>query len=195
MELKFDDKDLKIDAIKNGVGLGLIMLVLGLVSAYLIIGSTSMWGIFLYPVCLGIILPIVISIFFSKDLRKKIGGYWNFRRATSGIFIMFLTAYILSTGLNLAYAKIVEPELESKIETSVMNATVSMMESQGMEQSKIDEIVRTKNEEIEKKKNGSAMKTIQGHLIGILFVFVFALIFGAIFKKEKPLFATDINEN
>ena len=195
MEIKFEDKDLKIEAIKNGIGLGLIMLVLSLIAAYLIIGTTSMWGIFLYPVCLGIILPIVLSIFFSKDLRKKIGGFWNFRRATSGIFIMFLTAYVISSGLNLAYNKIIDPEMETKMQSSITDATVNMMQNQGVEQSKIDEVIEKKNEEAEKKKSGTIMQNVQGYLIGILFVFVFALIFGAIFKKERPLFATDIDGN
>lgn len=195
MEIKFNDKDLKVEAIKNGLGLGLIMVVLGLVSAYLIMNSTSIWAIFLYPVCLNIILPIVIAVFFSKDLRKKIGGYWNFRRATSGIFIMFLTSYLISSVVNVAYVKLVEPDMQAKIQTSITDATTKMMEKQGVDKAKIDEVIKQKDEEFKKKNSGTVMQSAQGYLIGVLFVFVFALIFGAIFKKEPPLFVSDTNEN
>lgn len=191
MEVKFTDKDLKIESLKNGLALGSIMLVLSLISAYLMISSTSIWAIFLYPLCLSIILPIIISVFFCKDLRKKIGGYWNFRRATSGIFIMFLTAYLLSSALNFAYSKTIEPELQTKIENAANNATIAMMEKQGVEQSQIDEMQEKRAIESEKKKNGTIMQNVQGYVIGILFVFVFALIFAAIFKKERPLFISD----
>ncbi|MEE1944910.1 DUF4199 domain-containing protein [Pedobacter sp. KR3-3] len=195
MEIKFNDKDLKVEAIKNGLGLGLILVVLSLVSAYLVISSTSIWAIMIYPISLSIILPIVIAIFFSKDLRKKIGGYWNFRRATSGIFIMFLTCYIISAVVNLAYVKLVDPDMEAKVQTAAMDASVTMMKKQGLDQDKINEIVSEKNKEFKDKNSGTVMQKAQGYLIGIIFVFVLSLIFGAIFKKEPPLFVSDTNEN
>lgn len=195
MEIKFNDKDLKAEAIKNGLGLGVIMVVLGILTAYLIIGSTSIWAIMLYPVCLSIILPIVVAIFLSRDLRKKIGGYWNFRRATSGIFIMFLTCYISSALINLAYVKLVDPDMEAKVQTAAMDASVAMMKKQGVDQDKINEVVNQKNKEFQEKGNGTFMQKAQGYLIGILFVFVLSLIFGAIFKKEPPLFVSDTSEN
>jgi len=195
MEIKFSDKDLKKDALKNGVGFGLITLVLGLISAYILVQTTSMWTIFLVPFLLNIIAPIVIAVFFSIDLRKKIGGYWNFRKATSGIFIMFMSAYIISSLLNLAFVKLVDPDMPEKIQTSVTDATVKVMENQGVEQSKIDEVIKAKNDDFAQKKNGTLMQNLQGYLIGVIFVFVFALIFGAIFKKDPPLFATDTFQN
>ncbi len=195
MEIKFSDTDLKKDAFKNGVGFGLITLVLGLISAYILVQATSMWTIFLVPVVMNIIAPIVIAVFFSLDLRKKVGGYWDFRKATSGIFIMFMSAYIISSSLNLAFVKLVDPDMPEKIQTSITDATVKMMENQGVEQSKIDEVIKAKDDDFAQKKNGSIMQNLQGYLIGVIFVFVFALIFGAIFKKEPPLFATDTSEN
>lgn len=188
MEVKFTDTDLKSHAIKNGVGLGLIILVLGIVSSYLLISVSSMVAIIAIPIVLGFILPIVLAIFFSKDLRKKIGGYWGFRRAVSGIFIMFLAAYLISSVGSYIFNKVVEPNMLEKIKTSVISSTTAMMEKQGVKQSKIDEMVETRNEEFEQRQNLTIGKSIQGYVIGVLFVFVLALIFGAIFKKEEPLF-------
>lgn len=180
-------ENLKPEAAKNGIGLGLIALVLGVISAYLLVSTTSMMGVFLIPIGIGVIIPIVVAVFFCIDLRKKIGGFWNLRQATSGIFIMFLIAYVLSTVGNLAFTKLIEPDMSSRIQSTVIDATSSMMKSQGMEQEAIDKKVDEMNADFEKKTQGTVMQTIQGHVIGVIIVFVFALLFGAIFKKERPL--------
>ncbi|MNX91757.1 hypothetical protein D3C86_1238620 [compost metagenome] len=180
-------ENLKPEAAKNGIGLGLIALVLGVISAYLLVSTTSMMGVFLIPIGIGVIIPIVVAVFFCIDLRKKIGGFWNLRQATSGIFIMFLVAYALSTVGNLAFTKLIEPDMSSRIQSTVIDATSSMMKSQGMEQEAIDKKVDEMNADFEKKTQGTVMQTIQGHVIGVIIVFVFALLFGAIFKKERPL--------
>ena len=180
-------ENLKPEAAKNGIGLGLIALVLGVISAYLLVSTTSMMGVFLIPIGIGVIIPIVVAVFFCIDLRKKIGGFWNLRQATSGIFIMFLVAYVLSTVGNLAFTKLIEPDMSSRIQSTVIDATSSMMKSQGMEQEAIDKKVDEMNADFEKKTQGTVMQTIQGHVIGVIIVFVFALLFGAIFKKERPL--------
>ena len=182
---------LKPEAAKNGIGLGLIALVLGVISAYLLVSTTSMMGIFLIPIAIGVIVPIVVAVFFCLDLRKKIGGFWNLRQATSGIFIMFLVAYILSTAGNLVFTKLIEPDMPSKIQSTVIDATSSMMKNQGMEQEAIDKKIDEMNADFEKKTQGTVMQTIQGHVIGVIIVFVFALLFGAIFKKERPLSLTE----
>lgn len=182
---------LKPEAAKNGIGLGLIALVLGVISAYLLVSTTSMMGVFLIPIGIGVIIPIVVAVFFCIDLRKKIGGFWNLRQATSGIFIMFLVAYILSTVGNLAFTKLIEPDMSSRIQSTVIDATSSMMKKQGMEQEAIDKKIDEMNADFEKKTQGTVMQTIQGHVIGVIIVFVFALLFGAIFKKERPLSLTE----
>lgn len=180
-------ESLKPEALKNGIGLGLISLVLGVISAYLLVGAESMMAIFLIPMLIGLIIPIAVAVFFCIDLRKKIGGYWSFRQATSGIFIMFLVAYALSTIGNVAFNKFIEKDMAERIQTTVVNATSSMMKSQGMDEDMVDKKIDEMNNEFDKKNKGTIMQTIQGHAIGVIIVFVFALIFGALFKRERPL--------
>ncbi|MDR6784835.1 tetrahydromethanopterin S-methyltransferase subunit G [Pedobacter africanus] len=180
-------ENLKPEAAKNGIGLGLISLVLGVISAYLLVNAASMMAIFLVPILIGLLIPLGIAIFFCIDLRKKIGGFWNLRQATSGIFIMFLIAYVISTAGNLVFTKFIEPDMAASIQSTVIDATSEMMQKQGMEQDAIDKKVEEMNADFEKKAHGTVMQNIQGHVIGIIIVFVFALLFGAIFKKEKPL--------
>jgi hypothetical protein len=180
-------EDLKPEAAKNGIGLGLIALVLGIISAYLLVGTSSLMAVFLIPLGIGLLIPILIAVFFCFDLRKKIGGFWNLRQATSGIFIMFLVAYLISVVGNLAFNKLIEPDMAARIQTTVVDGTSSMMQKQGIDQEVIDKKIEELNADFERKTQGTVMQTIQGHIIGVIIVFVFALLFGAIFKKEPPL--------
>jgi len=188
MEQKIDNvgtlENLKPEAAKNGVGLGLISLVLMIISAYILIAATSMWTVFLAPVFLGMLIPLGILIYLSLDLRKKIGGYWNFRQATSGVFIMLLVSYVISNVGNYAFTKLIEPDMQTKIQSTVVDVTSNMMLSQGIDQDDVEKKVDEMNADFEKKLNGTFMQTLQGHLIGIIIVFVVSLLFGAIFKKE-----------
>lgn len=182
---------LKPEAAKNGIGLGLISLVLMIVAAYLLVSADSMLTVFLVPAILSLVIPLGLLIYFSIDLRKKVGGYWNFRQATSGIFIMLLVAYVISNLGNYAFTKLIEPDMTAKIQATVVNMTSRMMESQGVEQDVIEKQMDEMNDEFEKKENGTFMQAFQGHMIGIIIVFVVSLLFGAIFKKDPPLYVVE----
>lgn len=184
-------ENLKPEAVKNGIGLGLITLVLGIFSAYLLVGTKSMTTIFVVPIVLGLVIPLGIAIFFSLDLRKKIGGFWNLRQATSGIFIMFLVTYVISNIGNVIFNEFIEKDMASRIQQTVVGATASMMKSQGIDEDKVDEQIGRMNKDFEQKQQGTVMQTIQGHVIGVIIVFVIALLFGAVFKREPPLYPAE----
>ncbi|NQX39886.1 Protein of unknown function [Pedobacter steynii] len=194
METEQPLDNLKPEAAKNGLILGLITLVLGVISAYVLVKATSMWAIFLVPIGIGFLIPVILAVFLSLDLRKKIGGYWNLRQATSGIFIMFLASYIISTGGNFVFTKLIEPTMSSQIQSSVTNATASMMRGQGVDEATIEKKEAEMAEQFAKKESGTMIQTIQGHLIAVIIIFVVALLFGAIFKKSPPLFFTEDKE-
>ncbi|MFA4871065.1 MAG: DUF4199 domain-containing protein [Pedobacter sp.] len=178
---------LKPEALKNGVGIGLISLVLGIITSYLLVGAESMMTVFVVPMIFSLVIPLIVAVFFCFDLRKKIGGFWTLRQATSGIFIMFITAYALSTVGSVIFNKFIEKDMTTRIQTTVVNTTSSMMKSQGIDEDTIDKKIEEMNNQFDQKNKGTIMQTIQGHVIGVIIVFVVALLFGAVFKKEKPL--------
>lgn len=184
-------ENLKPEAVKNGIGLGLIALVLGILSAYLLVGAKSMMAIFLIPMGVGLIIPLVVAVLFCLDLRKKIGGFWNLRQATSGIFIMFLVTYAISNVGNVIFNKFIEKDMTERIQNTVVGATSSLMKNQGVDEEQIDKKVAEMNADFERKNQGTIMQTIQGHIIGVIIVFVIALLFGAVLKKEQIIY---INE-
>lgn len=172
----------------KGLLLGVVGLALGIFSFYFITTMTdSMWLIIGIPMLISIILPIVIAVFFMLDLRKEIGGYWIFKQAVTGAFIMFFAAYLVSAiGRDLIFAKLIEPQMAQKTGEAVINATTKMLEASGADQSVIDEKIGGAQKALDAQTHTTIGKTIQGIIISILFVFVFALIYAAIFKKERP---------
>jgi Na+-transporting methylmalonyl-CoA/oxaloacetate decarboxylase beta subunit len=184
-------ENLKPEAVKNGIGLGLIALVLGILSAYLLVGAKSMMAIFLIPIGVGLIIPLVVAVLFCLDLRKKIGGFWTLRQATSGIFIMFLVTYAISNVGNVIFNKFIEKDMTERIQNTVVGATSSLMKNQGVDEEQVDKKVAEMNADFERKNQGTIMQTIQGHVIGMIIVFVIALLFGAVLKKELPLYIND----
>jgi hypothetical protein len=68
----------------NGLTIGILSTAIGVVTFYMfpsLLGSIS-FGIG------TLVISLVIYVFFTLDLRKKIGGFWSFREALKGIFLM-----------------------------------------------------------------------------------------------------------
>lgn len=72
---------------------------------------------------------------------------------------------------------------------ATLNATTQMMEALSSDQEVIDKAIEETEKSIEKQVNPSLADFIQGLAIATIFYFIGALIFAAIFKRERPLFA------
>jgi hypothetical protein len=188
---------IKKEGLSSGLLLGLALLILGIIAYYLLISAdAAVWLIVVVPVVFTMLIPIGIAIYFTIDVRKKVGGFWNFRQATTGIFIMFLVAFSIQyAGRDLLFAKLIEPDMVVKMQDAVVKSTAAMLEKSGAEQSKIDEKIDEIQSQFDSQKNQGIGKTIQGLAVSIIFVFIVALIFGAIFKKEKLLSPYEVAEN
>lgn len=118
------------------------------------------------------------------------GGYWNFKQATTGIFIMFIVAYAFNTiARDLIFAKFIEPDMIKKTEAAVINSTQAMMEKSGIDQAKIDSKIAEAQKQFDEQQHLSIGKILSGIGTTIILIFVVALIFGAMLKKDPPLFA------
>jgi len=181
------EQKIRKDSLISGLLLGVILLVLSIFSFYFITTMASGMMTLVGPLLFSIIIPILLVIFFCIDVRKKIGGYWSFKQATTGIFIMLFAAYIVQTiGRDLIFGKLVEPQMVEKTQAAVMKSTTDMLEKSGASQESIDKKTADIQQQFQSQMNPTVGKIIQGYAITIIFIFVFALIFGAIFKKEIP---------
>src|SRR5690554_5672953 len=79
----------------------------------------------------SMVISLGLAIYFTLDLRKKVGGYWTFKEALSNIFILFFVQQLLYTALVLGFGKYVEPAYNDYMREVTLNATVEMAEAFG----------------------------------------------------------------
>ncbi|MEO8884828.1 MAG: DUF4199 domain-containing protein, partial [Mucilaginibacter sp.] len=153
------DSEIKKNALNNGLLLGVIMLILGIVTFYIMISMESALGVIAVPIIFSVILPIAVTIFFTIDLRKKIGGFWDFKQATTGIFIMCIVSFAIQTvGRDLLFAKFIEPDMAQKTQDAVVKATTAMMEKSGAPQEKIDKQIESTQKQFDSQVNPTVGK-------------------------------------
>jgi hypothetical protein len=186
------EQKIKQNAIKFGILLGVILLSLAIISFYTItqLTSAALWFI-IAPILFSFIIPIASVVLICVTMRKRIGGYWSMRQATTGIFIMFIIAYAIQTGgRDLIFAKLVEPHMVKKTEDAFLKANTFIKTKGGANPKQIAESEVEIRKEFEDQKHVSVGGVIQGVFISIILVFVLALIFGALFKREHPGYVT-----
>lgn len=177
-------ENLNKTAINNGLIIAAISIFIQLISYYVMPSMlASLW----FGATVGII-SIVIYVMFTLDLRKKVGGYWTFREALKGIFLMALVAGIVAQIFNLAYYKFVEPGAFDKISGFMNESLRSNFEKMNMDEVMIDEQLIKAEENLKAQYNPTVVQFFKTLGIAILIEFVMSLIFAAIFKKERPAF-------
>lgn len=173
---------------KSGLILGVAMFILGIALLFLMQSANSFWTmVIIYPLLFLVVGPIVLSVFICRSLRKNIGGYWTFKQALKSIFIVFLVGWLVSFGLNLLYTKVIDTTATEKMQEHIKETTLTFLKNQGSEQEKLDDEGKKMDEQFAKQNELTPQSVFRNITIAISIIFVFALIFAAIFKREKPL--------
>jgi hypothetical protein len=173
-------------AINNGLFIGGISAVLNILIYYIypqMMGNT-LYGIFMMFIAMG------LYVFFTIDLRKKIGGFWSFKEALKGIFLMSFIAGLLSTFVNFVFYKFIEPGAFEQISGIIIENLSVTYEKLGMDQDTIDKTIEKVLESMKSQFNPSFVDLLKTLGIGVLIQFIMSLIFAAIFKKEQPIFTS-----
>lgn len=190
------DRKIKKNGALCGIALGVFILLLNLFSIYftVFIASSLLVIAIIGPLFITYILPFIAGILICNYLRKKIGGYWSFRQATTGFFVLFFLAFWISTGGKILYLEKINPEMKNKIANAFIKANVDYMQSQ--HKSRVE--INKRNAEIisnsERTNQMSFGGLIQGFLLTILIIFIVSLIFAAFYKNERPLLASSDDE-
>ena len=182
------EQQIKMNGLKTGVFLGLIITALSIFSYYFITSISNSAILFVAaPILFSIFIPILMVVFFSFSQRKQIGGFWTFKQATTGIFIMLLTAYIIQLiGKDLIFDKWIEPNNVVNTQKVALAAKAEIMKKQGAKPIEIDKSMIDLKDEFSRQRNVTIGSTIQGIVFSTLFAFVFAIIFASLFKKDPP---------
>lgn len=173
-------------AMNNALIWALINIIIFLLVYY---ASPSLMGNFAYGF-IQLAIAIGLAIYFTLDLRKKIGGYWSFREALGHIFLMFMVQAIVVTLFTTVFGKWIEPSYADTMREISLNATTRMAETFSSDQEQIDKIIEEAEKNIEKQVNPGFMDVLKGLAIAAIFYFIGALIFAAIFKRNPPVFAS-----
>ncbi len=183
-----------MNGIKTGVFLGLIVTALSILSYYFIISIYYSPILFIaVPILLSKFIPILLVVFFSFSQRKQIGGYWTFKQATTGIFVMLFTAYIIQlVGKDLIFDKWIEPNSIVNTQKVALTTMAKKMKMEGAKPIEIDKNMIDLKDEFRRQRNITVGSTIQGIVFSTLFAFVFAIIFASLFKKDPPGYTTDL---
>jgi hypothetical protein len=183
MELSLEN--LNKAAANNGIIIGILSVIFGVVVYYV---APALFGAMWFGIA-NLVFFLVLYIFFTLDLRKKIGGYWSFRQALKGIFIMALVASIVSTVANYLFYKFIEPGGFAKISGFIEEGMTKSFEGMGLDTDAADAEVAKVIDRMRGQFDPTPMELLQNLGIAILIAFIMSLIFAAIFKKEAPIFA------
>lgn len=182
MEATATTVNLKQEALKNGAIWGAINIVIFLVTWY---GMPTLMKSYTY-VGVTVVIGIVLAVFFCIDLRKKAGGYWSFSEALWPIVGMFLMNMTLVFLFTIAFGKFIDPTYPVKMKEYAMESQAKMMESFGMEEAALQEVMAKAEEKLDSQFNPTLGEGVFQYGMAAIMYFIFALIFAAIFKKNNP---------
>lgn len=180
---------LRSEAIKNGIIMAVVSLVIFLVINYTVpnlMGSTALS-------ILNIVVGIALAVFFSLDMRKKAGGYWTFSEALLHIFIMFLVSAAIVYVFTILFGKFIDPTYPERMKELIAGKTEDMLTKLGVDDSRMEEMIATQNQQMESQFNPTFFQAIVGFGIQAIMYGIGAMIFAAIFKKARPMFVSEEN--
>ena len=182
--------DTKKAAVNNGLIWAAINIALFLIVYYV---KPDLLASFVWQL-VQLVIGLGLAIYFCFDLRKKDGGYWTFKQALSNIFIMFIVPALIVYFFTIIFGKYLEPDYAVQMKTIMLNTTSQMYEKIGMDQDQIDEAMAINEEAFEKQFNPGIGELLIGLGSIVIMYFIGALIFGALFKKDPPMFFRTVDE-
>jgi hypothetical protein len=184
------DSRIRKGGLIRGLFLGFIVLALSLISFYFITSASTtpvMALVTLYG--FSTIIPLAAAIFLAFNLRGKLGGYWTFKQAVTGTFIMVFSCYILLLiGRDLLFVKFVEPDMSQKTEAAMLKNSASMYKQQGVQQAQIDAKIADMKKQFGEGQGASIGGLVSAFFETTILLFVLSVLIAAVSKKESPAY-------
>lgn len=171
------------EAIKGGLIVGLISIILTMVAYTIDAGLLVDWKFSLGSFALSIFLYSYIGKKYRDD---HLEGFISFGDAFKFIFIAGIIGAILSGFFSILLFNVIDPELPEILLEQVMKNTESMMESFGAPSGEIDQALEKL--ETDMASQFSAGGILKGSWAWLLGAALIGLICGAIIKKKRPEF-------
>lgn len=127
-----------------------------------------------------------LAIWLCSNLRKTIGGFWTLKQAITGIFFIFVTAYLISYLGILLFSNVIAPAVADHANQVTVETRRHALEMTHTPQVEIDKSISGMQRDIERGKQLNVGTIVQDVLISVILVFAISSIFGALYKRDKP---------
>jgi len=144
-------------------------------------GIPSFAGFTLVYTWIPVIMVLVLILGFN--LRKKMGGYINFKEALQYALVAYLIYEIIYAIATYVLFVVIDPLLTKKLLDAIMKTTTDWMRSFGTPQAKIDEAIANANKQ---KVETSAGNIVKGIAWSLIWDFAKSLLIAWIVKKDRP---------
>lgn len=193
-----NDSILRQYGAKYGLILGGILLALSIASVYFLAETNpSAMTMFFSLFFTGFVLKLVLAVVFVLWLRRTVGGYWSLKQAVTGIFFMFYMSFLINyIGNDIVFSHLIDPVTVHKANEKTIDAYRIAQHMANKPEKEIDASVKDMQEAFREGNTitpGSVLETL---IRNVLLIFLVSLIFGALFKREPPLFTrnTDVEQ-
>lgn len=130
-----------------------------------------------------------VFIWALVQTRKAAGGYAEFRDLWGVWLGAALGLVLVTTAFNALLYKVIDPTLSEQVQVMAQEKAVEMMESMGTPQEDVDKAL-ARMEQQKGEDPFSPLRLLMSFFGSLLAHVVLGAIFAAIFKKNKPLFAS-----
>ena len=184
--MPYTEPQLRKNSAIRGLYVGLIALVINIMAFYFItLASPPFWlmnvGLFF--------IYIVTAVIFIENLRRSIGGYWVFKHAVTGIFILVTIAYAVNyVGRDVIFSNLIERNVAGKTKDAIVNADVAYLKKNNISQDSINKNLIQLNQKINTVETVSGMQQVAAIPILLIMLFVVSLVFAAVFKRDPPVY-------
>ena len=168
-------------AIKKGIVLGIGACILVIVVYIVDYSFLVHWSLSI----LALVLLLMFVVIFGNQYRRMGSGYLGFGKAFRLAFIILFFSTLIQLMFNILLYSIIDSELPELVTEATITNTEEFLRSIGMSRNQIDEQILR----LERVMPGqfTIFAQLKNSWIIILSSAVFALIAGAIIKRNEPI--------
>lgn len=182
------NRDIKKRSLLYGLILALSLFLTSISALYIMANTTSITVVVITTVVFSFLLPVLFALILTIRMRTRNGGYWNLRQASTGIFMMFFISYLILTASNFLFTKAIDTQLYNKTKVNLIALTTKAMQKQKADENSIRIKIKDIEENFAPPTEFRVSEALRNVSFSIILIFVFSLIFAAIFKKERPVY-------
>jgi uncharacterized membrane protein len=130
---------------------------------------------------------IALIVIFGIEIRKSIGGYWNFGTAFKALMTMSVFITLITVLYSFILFRFIDPDMPTKINDASEAVMTERLAKLNMDQEKIDEIAKTfHNGEFKEKMEPTLKNEAIAVCFGLALYAIINLIVAACIKKNEP---------